>query len=194
MREHMNSDLNSNSNQVRSNLMLTAEQKEVLSHHKTLTAFIYLLDSALTLEQLSKRTGYKPIEISVYLERMKDVHLVKESKILQISGRSLQFVYEVVNPQIDLSEVVPILSSLGTLDVLYNKMKTDLHELHSKNQLSSNSFVKYLVVKAQPKLFDQLKSKLMEVEELLQQAENSNGEECVQLLWISYKLDDINEI
>lgn len=192
MAEHVNHELSSN--QEGTNSMLTAEQKEVLSHQKTLTAFIYLLDSALTLEQLSKRTGYKPIETSVYLERMKEVQLVKESKILQISGRSLQFVYEVVNPQIDLSEVVPTLSSLGTLDVLYNKMKSDLHELNSKEKLSSNSFVKYMVVKAYPKVFDQLKSKLMEVEELLQQAENADGEESVQLLWITYKLDDTNEM
>lgn len=190
MAEYVQPSMDENKNPKGSQSILTCQQKEVLSHQKTLTAFIYLLDSSLTLEQLSKRTGFKPIEISVYLERMKDVHLVKESKILQLSGRSLQFVYEVVNPQIDLSEVVPALSSLGTLEVLYNKMKSDLNELSTKQKLSTNSFVKYIVVNTHSDLFDQLKSKLMEVEELLQKAESSDGEESVQLLWITYKSDN----
>ncbi|MGB8955964.1 MAG: hypothetical protein WCC10_11360, partial [Tumebacillaceae bacterium] len=81
---------------------LNDQQQDVLTNPNVLTTFLYLLDGASSTEEISRRTGFKPLETSVYLDRMKEVGLVGHSRLAHVGGKSKQVIYEVLEPDIDL--------------------------------------------------------------------------------------------
>lgn len=168
----------------------TKEQEKVLSNHKILDTFIHLLDQPSTIEELSRRTNYNQLELSVFIDKMEEVNLVVQNKVIRTNGKSLQFVFEVVDPQLDLSNLTNIISPLITLDMLYNKIKNDLTKNKPKNEILEDARIKYSQVKVKFNSFAKLISMMDEMENFLKDNETDEHEEGVTILQVAYLHDE----
>lgn len=169
---------------------LTKEQENVLSNPNVLTTFLFLLDGRSTMDEIVRRTGFLPLECSAYLERMVEASLIRKLDQVSINNKNIQVMYEVVDQEIDLSSIVPILSTAVTLDLIYSKVKSDIANLESKETLMSNSEIKYAQVKVRSGSFERLKEMMQEMNDFIKTQEISDGDDGddgVTVLLIGYK-------
>lgn len=168
---------------------LTPEQQLILSNPNVLTTFLRLLDGESSIEQIVKRTGYKPLEVSFYLDQMKEVGLIEQSSIQGIVGKSMQVTYEVMQPDLDLSEVVTHLRPSETLSLLVNKVQDDFKQIEQQDLVQENSLVKYAQVRIRPQAFEELRKLMDTLNEFIQQNEVKDSSEVLTFLMVSYKND-----
>lgn len=167
---------------------LSEEQQQVLSNPNALTTFLYLLDGASSNEDLARRTGMKPLETSVYLERMKEVGLVGLLRHVSI-GKNKQTLYQVLEPDVDFSAIVPSLSASGALDLVYSKVQEDVQRLESNGVLRDSSEIRYGQIRVRKGAFLELQKMLASIEQFIQEQEVADGEESLNFLLIGYKTD-----
>lgn len=167
---------------------LSEEQQQVLSNPNALTTFLYLLDGASSNEDLARRTGMKPLETSVYLERMKEVGLVGLLRHVSI-GKNKQTLYQVLEPDVDFSAIVPSLSASGALDLVYSKVQEDVQRLESNGVLRDHSEIRYGQIRVRKGAFLELQKMLASIEQFIQEQEVADGEESLNFLLIGYKTD-----
>ena len=168
---------------------LSEEQQNVLAHPNVLTTFLYLLDGASSTDEIARRTGFKPLETSVYLDRMKEAGLIGHSRLAHVGGKSKQVIYEVLEPDVDLSQVVPSMSARVALDLVYNKVKADIVELEAAKKLLTHSGIKYAQIRVRPEAFEQFVKLMNSVESFIREQEVPDGEESITFLMIGYKTD-----
>ena len=168
---------------------LNDQQQHVLANPNVLTTFLYLLDGASSTEEIARRTGFKPLETSVYLDRMKEVGLVGHSRLAHVGGKSKQVIYEVLEPDIDLSQVVPSMSARVALDLVYNKVKGDIMELEAAQKLLTHSGIKYAQIRVRLEAFEQFIHMMNSIENFIHEQEVGDGEESITFLMIGYKTD-----
>jgi DNA-binding transcriptional ArsR family regulator len=164
----------------------TNEQEKVLSNPKVLDTFIHLIDQPATIEELSRRTKYNQLQLSVLLDQLEEVNLVA-SKVIRTNGKSLQIVYQVIDPQLDLSNLTNILSPTTTLDLLYNKIKSDLTKNNTQDDFLDDTRIKYSQVKVKAKSFEKLLIMMDEIESFLKENETNESEEGITVLQIAYR-------
>ncbi|MBM6619126.1 winged helix-turn-helix domain-containing protein [Bacillus suaedaesalsae] len=173
---------------------LNADQEGILQNPNVLKTFLYLLDGEISPEELSRKTGLKPLEISFHLDRLEDTNLIKKHEMVSVNGRSIHFVYRAVDRDVDLSSVVPLLSPSTTLDLIYNKVKSDISDLDTQKLLESSATIKYAQVKVKDELFNELRRKMEEIEKFIRANEIGDDEEGVYInsLMIGYRFDREN--
>jgi len=169
--------------------VLTPEQQLILSNPNALTTFLRLLDGESSIEQIVKRTGYKPLEVSVYLEQMKEVGLIEQTNTQGIVGKSVKVTYEVTQPDIDLSEVVTHLRPSETLSLLVHKVQDDFGQIEQQNLVKEHSLVKYAQVRIRPQAFEEFRKLMDTLNEFVQQNEVKDSSEMLTFLMITYKND-----
>lgn len=168
---------------------LTPEQQLILSNPNALTTFLRLLDGEGSIEQIVKRTGYKPLEVSVYLEQMKEVGLIEQTNTQGIVGKSVKVTYEVTQPDVDLSEVVTYLRASETLSLLVHKVQDDFKQIEQQNLVNDHSLIKYVQVRIRPEAFEEFRKLAGTLNEFIQQNEVKDSSEAMTFLMIAYKND-----
>lgn len=169
----------------------TKEQEEVLSNPKILTTYIYLLDNPANQQEISTRTKFSLLATSVYLESLKTVGLISKKNVLK--GKSKYDLYEAINPSLNLSGLTDKVSPITTLNLLYNKIKSDLTDLYENNHFSDKSNIKYSQVKVRKGTYYRIKALMEEIEELINNNEINGEEEAITLLQIVYQQVDYGE-
>lgn len=165
----------------------TPEQEDVLTNPNSFLIFIHLMDRAFSSDEIARSTGLKPIEIAVHLDRMVGVRLVEAKQVIPASNKTVRVLYDVVNRNLDLSAVANQFNPLATLDLLYSKVKTDLMVLHDKKTFKTDSEIKYMQIKVNPRTFEKLQQMMHAMEKMIMEEENNTGEDSVTMLLIGYK-------
>ena len=173
---------------------LSPEQQAVLSNPIALSTFLHLLDGEASIDYIVRKTGHRPLETSFYLERMKEVGLVGQTNSRGVVGRSLHVTYEVTQPDVDLSAVVDYLKPSGTLDLLWNKVLTDVGKLEQEQDFGEHSLIKYAQVRVKPGAFEEFRRLMESLDRLVEEQEVHDGEEALTLLLIGYKMDAAEEL
>jgi hypothetical protein len=169
--------------------VLTPEQQVVLSNPNVLTTFLRLLEGESSIEQIVKRTGYKPLEVSFYLDQMKEVGLIEQSNTKALVGKSMQVTYEVMQPDLDLSGVVRHLRPSETLMLLLNKVQDDFGYLEQQELLQDQTLVKFAQVRIRTQAFDEFRKLMDTLDEFVQQNEVKDSSESMTFLMVTYKTD-----
>lgn len=170
---------------------LNPVQEEVLQNPNALKTFLYLLDGEISPEELSRKTGLKPLEISFHIDRMEDSLLIKKHELIAANGKSVHFVYRAVDRDVDLSGVVPLLSASTTLDLIYNKVKSDITDLDVQNVLEEFATIKYAQVKVRSDKFVELRRKMEDIEKFIHANEIGDDKEGIYInsLMVGYQFD-----
>jgi Fic family protein len=170
---------------------LNQPQEELLKNPNLLRTFLNLLDGEISLKEISRKTGFRPIEISFYLGQLEKVNLIKKISQVVIGSKSIEFVYEVVDRNLDLSSVVPALSTVAALDLIYGKVKYEIGEIDSRKKTDINVTIKYAQVKVKPRAFKELREKMEEIENFIREQELDDNMEGIYVnsLFIGYQLD-----
>jgi len=168
---------------------LTPAQQEVLSNPNVLATFLYLLDGASSNDEIARRTGFRPLETSVYLDRMREVGLVRHARLATVGGKSVQAIYEVAEPDVDLSEVVPAMSPGVALDLVYNKVREDVTQLNLEGKLLHNSGIKYAQIRVPREAFEEFLRRMNAIEDFIRENEVTDGDANLTFLLIGYRTD-----
>ncbi|MDA2092100.1 hypothetical protein [Bacillus cereus] len=167
----------------------TKEQEEILSNPQILTTFIYLLDNPATISEISRKTGFSMLATSVYLDNLEKVNLITKYESIHGTGRSITFIYRILDPFLDLSGLTDKMNPIMTLDLLYNKVKSDLTRLNDTGQFVTNSIIKYSQVRVNQGTYLKVKDLMKKLEEIIKENEGETGE-AVTLLQIAYQQNE----
>jgi DNA-binding transcriptional ArsR family regulator len=166
----------------------TKEQEEILSNPQILTTFIYLIDNPSTINEISRKTKLSSLATSVYLDSLERVKLITKEESPQGNSKSIVFLYKVVDPYLDLSGLTNKLNPITTLDLLYNKIRSDITRLNETGFFQTNSIIKYSQVRVKKGTYPKVKALMHELENLIKENEVDNGE-AVTLLQVAYQLN-----
>lgn len=172
---------------------LSEAQQKVLANPNVLTTFLHLLDGASSNEDLARRTGFKPLETSVYLDRMMEVGLVGHSRLVPVGGKSIQVIYEVLEPNVDFTSIVPSLSASTALELCYNKIRTDIAQMEAAKQLNEKAGIKYAQIRVRKGAYEKFLDLMRQMEEFIQEQDVPDGEESLTFLVIGYKGDGLEQ-
>ncbi|HEU4964369.1 MAG TPA: hypothetical protein VFV52_11045 [Bacilli bacterium] len=172
---------------------LNESQQKVLANPSVLTTFLYLLDGASSNEELARRTGFKPLETSVYLDRMIEAGLVGHSRLVPVGGKATQKIYEVLEPNVDFTSIVPSLSASTALELCYNKIRTDIAALEAAKQLNEKAGIKYAQIRIRPDAYGKFQELMRTVEEFIKDNDATDGEESMTFLVVGYKGEGLGQ-
>lgn len=164
----------------------TKEQEEILSNPNILTTFIYLLDNPSTSGEIARKTGFSQLATSVYLDSLEKVKLIIKQGPIQGNSKSRISIYKILDPYLDLSGLTDKLNPIITMDLLYNKIKSDITTLNDLGFFNTKSTIKYSQVKVNEGTYIKVKEMMNNIENFIKENE-VNADEGITLLQIVYQ-------